>query len=65
MINRKFKDTGYYQKCAILNYTQILRKTNFPVVLIKSALIKGTRSFVARALKNALMRKHRLPALGS
>jgi hypothetical protein len=29
------------------------------------ALIKGTRSFVARALKNALMREHRLPALGS
>jgi hypothetical protein len=29
------------------------------------ALIKGTRSFVARALKNALMRENHLPALGS
>jgi hypothetical protein len=39
-----------------------LARRHLPLI---RALIKGTRSFVARALKNVLMREHRLPALGS
>jgi hypothetical protein len=40
----------------------LYERRHFPLI---RALIKGAHSFVARALKNALMREHRLPALGS
>jgi hypothetical protein len=56
-------------------YVQCIKTKNFNLIFVEKilheplpfirALIKGTRSFVARALKNALMREHRLPALGS
>jgi hypothetical protein len=50
----RFKNHIFYERKRMKKLAPFIR-----------ALIKGTRSFVARALKNALMLEHRLPALGS
>jgi hypothetical protein len=57
----KYENISKTKKFNLIFVQKILYE---PLPFIR-ALIKGTRSFVARALKNALMREHRLPALGS
>jgi hypothetical protein len=55
MYEKKKKKLMFVQKI-------LYERRHFPLI---RALIKGARSFVARVLKNALMREHHLPALGS